>query len=242
MNTIKKIIFALSVLVCASTVHAASWNDAPGLGNSGNSVFSMSGVQQAVITSVRSNSVYIITSDSAAGSPSFDSVWVKPDLSGGALAFWSATNSWVCASNQPAGTNIIWLTTTNNAMASNDVLVLKTAGDVYQMLVVSGNATDATGLVYTNALGQVGIKVFTTPTNTITALDKVYKMAVRLSVDPLALQNVTNDVAAPWGQWWQVATRAAALQYVGEIGEPAMVSLTYSNAGGLFVSGRYLRR
>jgi len=48
----------------------------------------------------------------------------------------------------------------------------------------------------------------------------------------------------PWGGFWQVATRAAAFSYCGEIGEPTLVSLTVSNAAtsGLFISGEYRRR
>lgn len=243
----KLLSIACAVLACVS-VHAASWNDNFGLGNSGNSAFSIGGAPLSVITSVRSNSVYVVTSDSANGAPSFDSVWIKPDLTGCSLDFWTATNSLTVASNGAAGDTTVWLVASNltggayTTLATNDLLVYKGAGDTYQVVVLSGNATSSQGVVTSNSLGQVQIKLFNALSNAPAAGDKIYKMAARFSVNPFTLQNVTNDVAVPWGQWWQLSTRAAPLRLVGEIGEPSVISLTVSNSGGLFTSGSYIRR
>ncbi len=253
MKTIKLIIFALSVLVCASQVHAASWNDATGIGNSGNSIFSMQGAQFTVIPSVRSNTHYVVTSDSAAGAASFDSILIRPDDTAGKLEGWTATNTFLVASNGSAGDSNVWLVASNTtggtytALATNDVLVYRGANDVYQMVVLCGSATGSQGVITSNALGQVQIKLWNNLTNAPVAGDKIYKMVPRLSLIPFTLQNVTNDVAAPWSQYWFLATRASPFTFVGEIGEPAMLSMSLSNGlyagtNGIFVSGRYVRR
>ena len=249
MKTIKLIIFALSILVCASTVHAASWNDSFGAGNSGNSVFSMAGITHQVVVNVRSNTWYTVNSDSASGAPLINNIWVWPET-GGRLSFWTATNTLTVASNGSAGDTAIWLVASNatggdyTTLATNDVLVYKGANDVYQMVWLSGNATSSQGVTLTNALLQTKIKLWSALSNAPVAGDKIYKMAERFGVNPLTLGNVTNDIVVPWGGFWQIATRAAAFSYCGEIGEPTLVTLTHSNSAtsGLFISGEYRRR
>ncbi len=236
---------ALAVFSMGFAASAANWNDSFGVGDgAGNGYFSASGVNLAVIASVRSNSLYVVLGGrSALGSPRINAgVFIKPDLTGCLLDWWTSTNTWTCASNQPAGTNIIWLTTTNLGLATNDVLVLEQQDGTEQVLILSGNATDLAGLVYTNAAGYNGVKVFTTPTNTIAAGDTIHKMALKQQLLPFGLQNVTNDVAAPWGQWWGVSTRAFPLVYYGTVGKPSVLMLNYSNAAGLFVGGDFKRR
>jgi hypothetical protein len=241
---IKSLIALVLLIITAFALpsQAATWNTAPGHGDDGYGYFSASGVPLAVVASVKSNSTYVVVGGRAAlGAPLVQSVWVKPDFVSGTLDFYTSTNTWTCASNQPAGTNIIWLVGTNSGLATNDVLVLEHGDGTTQLLLLSGNATDAGGLVYSNSYA-VGVKVWNTPTNTITAGDKLHKMALRQSFEPLKLQNVTNDVAVPWGNWWQVATRAAPLQFYGNVGSPTAVVLTYSNAASIYVQGAFKRR
>lgn len=221
---------------------AGDWNYAYGQGNvSDDWLISGCSIPLAVVTSVHSNAQYYITSAKASGAPRLDQIWFKTDTLGSTIRFYTATNVWTCASNQPAGTNIIWLTETNSAMATNDILVYRdVAADSYQMMIVSGNATDAFGTVFTNASGYVGIKVFNTPTNTIKADDKLYKMALQQSLNPLGMGIITNQINAVvgdhFGQWLALGTRTGPLfSFRANSGLPSMVVMTTSNAsGGMF--------
>jgi hypothetical protein len=236
-------LFVPCVLFVASSP-AATWNDQYGLGNNADDwLLSGSGVPFTVVQSVQSNSLYYITSAKASGAPRISSVWVKPDLTPGTLNWYTPTNTWTLASNATAGATTLWLTSTNSQMATNDLLVFQNvASDAYQLLIVSGNATDARGTVSTNALGQVQVKVFNAISNAVVAGDKLYKMALQQSITPLSSQNITNDTAVAWGNWWQLATRAAPIQYGGRIGVPSALVMTFSNAAGMTVQGDYYVR
>ncbi len=241
-----RIVAALSLLLAlvAAPARAADWNSGYGMGGTDEYQFSGSGVPFSVVTSVHSNAVYYITSANNSGGARIDRVLTKSDLTGFNLDFYVATNSWTCASNQPAGTNIIWLTSTNNAMATNDVLVFRGSGESYQLLIVSGNATDARGTVYTNASGYVGIKVFNTPTNVVTAGDTIYKMARLTRFNPLSDYTVTNVVPSPWANWLNLnlLTGGDGINLRGKVGSPTALVMTYSNAGSLYLSGDYFVR
>lgn len=238
-------ILALMIFALTFSAPAASWNDAVGMGSSGDQIFSGFGTPLSVVSSVISNSTYYVASAKGDGTPRVTQLLTKNDLTGYNLDFYSGTNVWLCASNQPAGTNIIWLTTTNSMMATNDILVLRTASsDSYQVLVAGGGSTDATGLVYTNSAGYVGIKVWNTPTNTVTAGDQLYKMARLVRFNPLSDHTVTNVVLSPWGNWLNLNNLGAdtPLTVSGRAGWPFAVIANYSNAASIYVSGEYYRR
>lgn len=243
-KNMKTLISLLVFAVSLFTANAASWNDAYGLGDGeGSGYFSASGAPLAVVGSVQSNTVYVsLGGPSALGAPLVDSVWIKPDLTGCTLSLYVATNYWLCASNQPAGTNIVWLTSTNTGLSTNDLLVLQNSSGVSQLVILGGGSTDAGGLVYTNSSGYVGVKLWNTPTNSISANDKLYKLALRQQFTPLTFQNLTNDIVAPWGNWWAMATRSAPLKFYGSLGVPSVLALTYSNSAGILVNGSFARR
>lgn len=240
------ILFVVALFALTSSASAATWNTPYGIGDgNGEGYFSASGVPFSVISSVRSNSVYcILGGPKALGSPLVQSIWIKPDLAAGTLDFFVPTNSWTCASNQPAGTNVIWLTSTNSGLATNDVCVIQHADGTAQMLVIGGNASSS-GLLTTNSLGYNAVQSFNSVSNAIQPNDVLYKMALRRSITPFTLQNVTNDVAVQSGQWWQIATRAGAMTFNGVLGGPTLISMTGSNnttGGGLLLDGNYKRR
>lgn len=244
-------LIALCLTLFTPHAHAAAgdWNYAYGQGNvSDDWLISGCSIPLAVIQSVQSNSQYYITSAKSSGSPRIDQIWFKNDMLSGTIRFYTATNVWTCASNQPAGTNIIWLTETNSAMATNDLLVFRSvSGDSYQLLVVSGNATDYAGTVYTNSSGYVGIKVFTTPTNAIVAGDFLYKMSLQQSFNPLGMGIVTNQidnvVGDHFGQWLSLGAKQGPLvSFRAQSGLPAMIVMTYSNSGVFQVVGDYYVR
>jgi hypothetical protein len=235
-----KQIIAITVAALMSLSLQAAWNNAVQTGLGGNPVFTGSGVPLTVLASIRSNTLYTITSANAPGAPLVQEVWIKPDDVTCTLDFWVPTNTWTIASNGALATNIIWLTSTNKGMASNSVCVYQ-SGDTYQMTIALGSGALG-ALVYTNDAGQNGIAIFNTLTNYPLAGDKLYMMAKVATFTPLTMQNATNDVAAPWGNWWQVATRAGPLRFSGVIGYPLLTTLSYSNAAGLMINGVYQRR
>src|SRR5262245_11650712 len=237
-------IVLLSLLALAGSLRAATWNDSYGMGKNANDwLISGAGVPLAVISSVQSNSLYYITSAKSDGAPRISQIWIKPDLTAGTLGFYIATNLLTLASNQPAGTNILWIAGTNAVLATNDLLVLQNvASDSYQLLVLGGGSTTATGLAYTNAAGYTGVKLWTTPTNTIVAGDRLWKLALVQSITPLAIQNFTNDLVAPWGNFWPLNTRATTLAFGGRLGIPSAIVMTYSNSAGLLLNGDYYVR
>jgi hypothetical protein len=234
-------LIALALIVSAA--NAATWNKATGNGDDGYGYFSAAGIPLTVIGSVRSNTVYtVVGSRAALGAPLVDSIWVKTDLAAAALEFWVPTNTWTCASNQPAGTNQIWLTTTNAGLATNDLLVLEHQDGTAQLLVLGGGTTDAAGLVGSNSLAQTLVKFWTTPTNAITAGDKLHKLALRSSFEPLKMHAITNTVGTPFGNWLAMAHQNVPLKLYGNIGLPVVVSLSYSNAASLKTDGVLKRR
>lgn len=236
-------LFAIALAVITLPASAATWNDGPGIGDNGDGYFSASGVPMSVIQSVRSNTTYVIVGgERSVGAPLVQSITVKPDFVTGALEFWVPTNYWTTASNQPAGTNIIWLASTNSGLATNDLLILEDVDGTAQLLVLSGNATDSGGLVYTNGAGYNAVKVFTTPTNTITAGSKLWKLARRKTLTPLALHAITNDLVAPWNNYWGLAGRNWTVTFAGEVGKPAAITMTYSNAADIQVDGVLKKR
>ena len=244
-------ILAIALLACLPA-SSATWNDAYGQGaNADDSLISAAGIPLAVIQSVQSNSVYHITSAKASGNPRIDSVWIKPDLTGCTVRWYTATNFWTIGSNETAGATTVWLNSTNSGMATNDLVVVHhTSSDSYQLAVISGNATSASGLVSTNAAGYNQIKLFNTVSNAITGAnnalgvpgDRIWKLALIRSITPFTLQNVTNDVAAPWGNWWALSVKGNPLSFGGPVGKPSALVLTYSNAAEIAISGDYYVR
>ncbi len=237
---------AIAVALAASPLTAATWNDAVGMGNAGDQIFTGPGTPITVIGSVLSNSTYYIAGARGDGTPRFTAMLSKCDLTGHNVDFLVATNTWICASNQPAGTNIIWLTGTNSVMATNDLIVLRNVTtDSYQLLVVGGGTTEATGTVITNSTG-VAFKVWTTPTNTITSGDIIYKMTRLTRLNPFADFGITNRVLSPWGNWLTpldpLATGLYPIPIAGRAGYPLVTMMNYSNAGSILVSGEYYRR
>lgn len=256
-NAMKKILsFAVAMLVTAG-LHAASWNDAFGIGGSGNPVFAGSGQTLAVVTSVRSNSLYFVTSHNAPGAPVFENIAFRADTLSAAVELWVPTNTLTVASNGAAGDTTVWLVSSNTSggtyttLATNDVLVYASlAGPTYQTVILSGNATSAQGVVTSNALGQVQIKLFNALTNAPAANDVIYKMARVQTFSPLTFAGMTNS--APYsnmtglgaGQWvpLQLSPTAPPITFSGNVGAPALVTMTFSNAAGLHVTGSYRRR
>ncbi len=239
--------FALALLASAFGVSAATYQDGYGQGNQGDNAFFGAGLTLGVTGSVNSNSLYYCTSPKGDGAPRITSVLMKAETPS-TLKFYISTNYWVCASNQPANTNIIWLTSTNSGLSTNDLLVLQNyASDAQSLLVLSGVSTDGAGLVYTNAAGYNGVKVFTGSTNTIVSGDRLFKMTPIFSVTPLASSRITNNIVLPWTELLQLndingGVNGSPLALIGRAGWPTATVLTYSNAASLYVSGDYYRR
>src|SRR6266576_2206958 len=108
------LLLALAMLVGVG-VHAASWNDAFGIGGGGygSPGFSGSGQTLAVIPSVRSNTVYYITSATSPGAPFVERVSFKTDQLSATVDFWNPTNTLTIASNGSAGDTTLWLVASN---------------------------------------------------------------------------------------------------------------------------------
>jgi hypothetical protein len=242
-------LFVSFVSFCASPAGAATWNSYYGQGNLGDDpLFSQAGVPLSVITSVQSNSLYAITSAAVSGAARLRSILVKTDQTNATFKFYVATNTYTIASNAALATNILWITSTNQGIATNDLFVYRdVANDSYQLLIVSGNATDAGGLVYTNASGYNAIKFFTTPTNAPAAGDLLYQMRPQLTLTPCAETRVVANLTtapAPMYQWLQLNDISPSwpLDLSAKVGLPSLSVLTISNAGGLFISGEYFKR
>jgi hypothetical protein len=235
---------ALCALLFVPPAPAGDWNNARGMGGADEYQFSGSGELLSVVTSVHSNANYWITAGNNTGNAAFEQVLVKSDLTGFNLDYYVATNSWQLASNQMAGTNILWLTATNSGLNSNDVLVYRSLnGESVQLTLLSGNATDAGGLVFTNALGENAVKLFNTLTNAVLAGDMLYKMARVQRFNPFSDHAITNKVLAPWNNWLSLTDLASQpVQLRSKISVPTAVVATFSNAGSLFVSGQYIVR
>lgn len=234
------IVVGVALVASALSAGAAVWSDGYGMGSLNDEyLIGGSGVNLAVVPSVVSNRSYFITSAANSGAPRITDVLLRSDLTGATLDFYIATNQWQIASNGALGTNIIWLTSTNSALNTNDVLIYRSVqSDGYQCVLISGNATDAGGLVYTNALGQNAIKLWNNVTNYPAAGDIIYKMRLLASI-PVQSGFVTNALpASPWVDTLRLTT---ALH--GKVASPALLSLTYSNAGTLVrVAGDYYVR
>lgn len=242
-NPFKRLIAVLGLIaICFTAPLHAAWVDAYGFGDGGgSSFFSARGNTIGVVGSVISNTVYTIHGGpAAAGNPLVQSVFIKQDSVAGALEWWHATNTWTVASNGALATNIIWLTTTNTGMATNDLIVYQDSANS-QLTLIGGGATSASGLFITNALGQCGVKVWNNVSNVVAGA-KLYKMTRIQSLTPLTMQNVTNDTPAPFGNWFQVATRAAPKQFYGRLGYPSLLTMSYSNSADINVDGIFKRR
>jgi hypothetical protein len=251
-KVIPLLIFLCSIFL--STVSpAVDWNWAYGMGNlSDDPLFSGSGQTNSVRGNVLSNCMYYITSAAASGAPRIGSVLLKEDSTPGTCTFYVATNSFIIASNSAAATggyssNVLWLTGTNSAMATNDIMVYQNLqNDSYQLYIPGGGGTEATGTWYTNALGQVGVKSWITLTNNAQAGDKLWKMMPVFTF--IQEYSMTNGIITPYASWLQMnnlngaAMNGQALNLAGHIGVPSMILLTYSNTANLFVSGDYYRR
>ena len=226
---------------------AATWNTALGMGNPSDEwTFSGSGAFQGTVGNNRSNSLYYITSAKSSGSPRFTSLNFWTDATRPFAEVWVATNTWTCASNQPAGTNVLWLTTTNLSMTTNDVLVLRDVGnDCYQFITLNTKTgTDGSGLINTNAAGHNAITVLSVPTNTITAGDILYKMARVQVINPtlwLNSDNGTNFLNATKTNFYVLPVGKSVN---GPLGLPMMVSIFATNPAAcwLNVAGEYYAR
>lgn len=247
-HRINKLLTLVGLLAMLPTARAGDWSYGFGIGSpSDDYLIDGSGVLLSVVASVHSNALYYITSADNSGAAQLENVWIRNDFVSGTLNWYVATNTYTCASNQPAGTNIIWLTSTNSGLATNDLLILEGEGaDSYQLLLLSGNATDAGGLVYTNAAGYNAVKVWNTPTNTIVSGDKLHKLARVSTFTPLGMGVITNQInAVPgdhFGQWLRFGSKENPIRFKAKIGQPAAVVMTFSNAAGLKVEGEYFRR
>jgi hypothetical protein len=248
MNRFTKALAIAAVIIAPLVASAASWSDRFGMGAPGNAAddntIGGSGAPLAVLPSVQSNSLYYVTSAKPIGAPRISKVWLNQDFIGGTVKFYVATNQWICASNQPAGTNIIWLTTTNNTLATNDFLVIRNVTtDGYQLMVCGGGSTDATSAVYSNSVGHVAIKVWNPPTNAIAPGDILYKLTVQQTYTPLAMGSVTNQLAAipavHFGDWVTLGQKENPISFAGRAGWPSAIVMTYSNTAALQVYGDY---
>lgn len=252
-QVITLICVALTLILFSPPAPAANtWAAAYGIGNQADSAyFTGSGAPLAVVTSVHSNAVYYVTSAYASGNPAVNQVLFKTDTLAGTLTYYQATNTWTIASNAVANTNILWLASTNSGMSTNDILVLRdTDNDSYQMLIVSGNATSSSGLVYTNASGYTAIKTFQTVSNA-PAGSKLYKMTAVATFAPLGFAALTNSAnlsnVSVVGQWLPLSfglTANRGITFQGPRGLPTLITLTASNAtgGGLVLEGEYKQR
>lgn len=233
-----------AMLFAASISFGANWNTPYGSGDGdGGGYFSATGIPFTAIPNVQSNTSYVVLGGpTSLGAPLFEQIWLKPDLVAGTLSFYVPTNTWTIGSNSVAGTNQIWLTSTNLGLATNDICVIQHGSGAAQMVIVGGSASSS-GLVATNAAGYNLVNLFNNITNAVTVGDKLYKMALRSpALTPVSMQNVTNDLPVQTGQWWMIATRAAPLKIYGTVGYPNLLALTYSNSAGLFTSGSFARR
>lgn len=241
----------LALLPLASP--AQTWNRAYGMGNASDAwSFSGSGVPYGVVANVLSNNVYYITSAKASGDPLIDRVLLKSDLAAGTLDFYAAnTNTYTVASNGvmigSASTNVIWLQGTNAGLATNDLLVYQSIGsDDYQLTVLGGGSTTASGLVATNSLGQCAVKIWNGLTNAPATGDIIYRMTRILRVNPLAENTITNKVLTPSSSWLNLndltGGSAQPLNLKAQQGTPTLLINTYGTSGSLFVSGEYFVR
>lgn len=242
-NTLQRVKNAVMLAMTAAALalapmesSAATWNDFYGIGNPQDQFsFSGSGAPLGVIGSVQSNTLYYITSAYASGQPQIKQIWTRADNLAATLNFYVATNSYELTNNGAAGTNVLSLSSTNG-LGSGDLVVVRnmssTYPDAYQLLVVSNNSAFA--LVTYNGI-----------TNGYSAGDRVYKLALRQSFTPAAMNTVTNTMGllgVPVGQWIRFGSGDVPFQFNGTMGYPTVVTLTYSNAAGLHVTGDYYAR
>lgn len=232
---------------------ATTWNAAYGMGNSADGAyFTGNGVPLAVVASVQSNSLYYITSAFASGAPNIDQVLLKADTIAATLNFYQATQTFNIASNIAAGDTSLWLAGTNSGLATNDLLALQDQNDSYQLLILGGGATTASGLISTNAAGYNQIKFWNAISNAATATasggapaSKLYKLTRVATFTPLAITTLTNGTGISTflsqGQWLPLAPTPAGpfIGFRGPRGFPTATVLTYSNAAGLMVNGEY---
>jgi hypothetical protein len=252
-----KILAALAACALTLSASAASWNDAFGIagGAYGSPGFSGAGQTYAVQGSVRSNTVYYVTSANGGGAPVYESITFKTDTLATTLDFWLPTNVLTIASNGSAGDTTIWLAASNTVggdyttLATNDLLIVQ-SGDVHQLAILSGNATSSQGVVTSNALKQTQIKIFGGLTNAPVAGGKVYKLARIQQWSPMAFAALTNQFAfqstnaiTPVGQFLPLAFSMYSdpIQFWGWAGYPSAVTMTFSNAGSIYVKGAYRR-
>lgn len=230
---------AILLLFVLTSAQAATWNDLHGMGGD-DAAFGGCGAPIAVVTSVHSNALYWIANGNA-GATCWERVLVKSDLPGFAVDFYVATNSWLLASNQMAGTNILWLSTTNAGLATNDLLAY--AGAALQLTILSGNATDAAGLVTTNALGQCAVKIFNPLTNAVTAGEAILKLARVQRFNPLSDHAITNKVISPLGNWLNLSDlyNGQSINLQAKAGQLSAIVMTYSNAAGLQIAGKKVK-
>jgi hypothetical protein len=243
----------ITLSITSPPASAQNWARAYGQGNNNgtDNRFTGAGIPLAVVQSVQSNSFYFITSPKAAGSPTIDGVIFKTDTLAGTVRYYVATNSWLIASNSPnisgASSNILWLQSTNAGLSTNDILVHQDVlNDTLQMTILSGNATDSAGLVYTNALGECAIKIFNTITNLPLRGDKIWKMTLVESWTPLGIASLTNSAIyvtniSPVTPFWPLALSATGpyIRFSGPQSVPTMLVLTCSNTASLHVEGNY---
>lgn len=229
-RTLTGLLAGLALLLAVAGAGAATWNDSYGMGNvSDDWLITGSGVPFTAIGSVQSNSLYYVTSAKASGAPRLGWLWVQSDLLASTLGYYVATATYSVASNGIAGTNVINITSTNG-LGNGDILVYRhVATDTYQMLVNSNNS--ALALVTYNALS-----------NAPAANDVLYKMTRVANFNPLQMHAVTNQVIRPLAELIPFGVSSKPVELTGELGLPSLTVLTYSNAGGLFITGDYFVR
>ncbi len=248
---------------------AATWNDAYGVGNPGpnDTQITSSGIPFAVITSVISNLTYVPISIKPGSPAVIDDISFKTDAcANSTIALYVATNMIPIASNATAGATSLWLARTNDTLATNDVCLLRHGdSDCYQLVVISGNATDYAGTVSTNALGEVNIKIFNAVSNAIIAdpdkraLDRgdaLFKLTRMVNISPLSVATLTNSAtlisslnstSTCVNQWLPFTFSGTGspdrVKFKTRASQPACIVLTHSNAsgGGLLINGQYIK-
>jgi len=240
-NFIAAVMAAVFSIFLLTPAGAATWNTSLGMGNPADDwLFSGTGQLNGHVANNRSNTIYYITSAKSSGAPKVTSLQCWTDATRPFIEAWVATNTWTCASNQPAGTNTLWLSSTNSGLTTNDVLVLRdVANDCYQLVTL-----DAVLLKLTNSAGHNGISLLTVTSNTITAGDMLYKMARTQVINPGFWYQSDYGTNLLNGTKTNYYTLAPGQFISGPQGLPTMVSIFATNhaACWLTVAGEYYVR
>jgi hypothetical protein len=235
---------AFAIALCAAPAPGATWNDAFGMGNpSDDSLFNGAGVLNGTVGNNRTNFLYYVTSAKSSGAPRICGMQFWSDATRPFAEVWVPTNAWTCISNQPAGTNTLWLQQTNSGITTNDLLIHRDVNnDCYQLVMLGGDAGSG-ALKLTNAAGHNGISLLTATTNPITSGDVVYKLT--------RVQQITPTLVYPLGGVTTNAAGAVITNYFklpqvisGRQGLPLMVGIFATNPAVCWmnVQGEYILR